>query len=212
MRQFNQFLDAVRAVVRSLARRLAHGLDWASGGKLTPAMITLLSLAGHVPIAWLIATNRFMWAAALLVVFGLMDTLDGELARLQTRANSAGMLLDASTDRMKEALLYTASAYVFVSLDRPYMAAWAVAACGGSMLVSYIKAKGETAVFTKSTDHHTINYLFADGLMRYEIRMFVFLMGLLSGRLILAVIILAVLTWLTALNRLLKITQYLKNV
>lgn len=209
MKPFNELLDALRRTIRKGARRLAGVLNTLSGGKLTPNTITIISLLGHIPIAWLIAMNYSVIAAVLLVIFGLMDTLDGELARLQGRASPSGMLLDASTDRMKEGLLYIGAAYAFVSLGRPYMAAWAVAAIAGSMLVSYVKAKGETAVATVTKDHHATNYLFADGLMRYEVRMFVFILGLLTGQLVWAVIALAVLSWLTAFDRLFKITRYL---
>jgi phosphatidylglycerophosphate synthase len=163
----------------------------------------------HVPIAWLIATQRLWLAAVLLLIFGLFDSLDGALARLQYRDSAAGMLLDASTDRMKEVLLYSGAAYLFVSLGRPYMTFWAVLACGFSLCVSYVKAKGETAVAKSDLTTGEVNRLFQDGLGRFEIRMFILLVGLVSGRVILAVIVIALLSIYTAFERLVKISRRL---
>jgi phosphatidylglycerophosphate synthase len=192
-------------------RRVARGLNYVSGGRLHPNVVTFLSLLGHLPVAWFITEGKLELAALCLVGFGLLDALDGELARLQKRANPTGMLLDATTDRMKEVILYTGVAYAITAGERPVMAAWAVAACGGSLLVSYVKAKGETAVASSGLDHATINRLFQDGLARYEIRMFILLIGLLSDRIILAVIAIAILSWFTAFERLFKISRNLKS-
>ncbi len=205
----NSFLDACRNWVRTVMRSVAVLLNAISGGRISPNMVTLTGLAAHLPIAWLIATRHNLWAAGLLVAFGLFDVLDGELARLQKKNSSAGMLLDASTDRMKEVMLYIGAAYAIIASGRPNLAPWAVAACGASLCVSYIKAKGETAVAGGKLSTNEVNRLFQDGLFRFEIRMFVLVIGLLSGRIALAVIIIAVMSSLTAISRLIRISRKL---
>jgi CDP-diacylglycerol--glycerol-3-phosphate 3-phosphatidyltransferase len=190
-------------------RSIAKGLHVLSGGRISPNAITIIGVLAHLPIAFLIASNHFIWAALFLLIFGLFDTLDGELARLQKRDSAAGMLLDASTDRFKEVILYSGAAYSFVSVGRPYMTVWAVIACGASLCVSYVKAKGETAVAKSNLTVSEVNRLFQDGLGRFEVRMGVLLLGLLSGRLILATIIIALLSIYTALTRLITISKKL---
>ena len=152
-----------------------------------------------------------MWAALLLVIFGLFDTLDGELARLQGRSSARGMLLDASTDRMKEMLLYTGIAYFLATGDDPATSAWAAAALGASVCVSYVKAKGEAAVAAsrKEISHDVLNRMFSDGLLTFEVRMFLLVIGLLSNYLLLVVVIIAVLASYTALMRLMRISRRL---
>jgi CDP-diacylglycerol--glycerol-3-phosphate 3-phosphatidyltransferase len=209
MKLVNTFLDACRTVVRGWMTLLATILNTASGGKLSPNAVTVLALIMHVPIAWLIATNHHWWAAGLLLVFGLFDALDGALARLQKRAGNAGMLLDATTDRMKETALYCGVAYSLIGSAHPRMAVWAVAACGASLCVSYVKAKGETAVSASNLTPNEINRLFQDGLLRFEIRMTILIVGLLINQLAIAVIIIAIFSTITAFGRLIKITQYL---
>ena len=191
-------------------QRLALLLNQLSNGKLTPNSVTLAGLLAHVPIAILIANGHYWWAAGLLSVFGLFDALDGELARLQNRAGSAGMLLDATSDRMKEVILYCGVAYALIQSDQPTMAVWAVAACGASLCVSYVKAKGETAISASSLTPNQINRLFQDGLLRFEVRMSILIIGLATGYLAEAVIIVALLSAYTAVDRLLKITNRLE--
>lgn len=210
MNPVDTLLDACRKAVRSFMGGIAKTLNRLSGGKLTPNSVTITGFLMHLPIAWLIATDNLVLAAILLVIFGLFDTLDGELARLQKRASSAGMLLDASTDRMKEVMLYTGVAYAISVGDKPSMTAWAVAACGASLCVSYIKAKGETAFKDSKLSANEINRLFQDGLLRFEVRMFLLIIGLLTDQLIPAVMVIAVGSTITAISRLVKISRKLQ--
>src|SRR5437868_1204141 len=109
-----KLLDAIREFVRQIMHQVAAALNRLTGGKLSPNAVTMAGLLAHVLIAILIAKGHFGWAVILLIIFGLFDTLDGELARLQHRDSAAGMLLDAVTDRMKEILLYAGIAFYFV--------------------------------------------------------------------------------------------------
>jgi phosphatidylglycerophosphate synthase len=209
MKLVNTFLDACRTVVRGWMNLLAGILNTVSGGKLSPNAVTILALIMHLPIAWLIATDHYWWAAALLLVFGLFDALDGALARLQKRAGNAGMLLDATTDRIKETMLYCGIAYSLAAGTNPKLAVWAVAACGASLCVSYVKAKGETAVSDHNLTPNEINRLFQDGLLRFEIRMTILIAGLVLNWLTPAVIVIAIFSTITAIGRLISITKYL---
>jgi CDP-diacylglycerol--glycerol-3-phosphate 3-phosphatidyltransferase len=211
MKLLTFFLDICRTIVRGWMRHIARLLNRLTGGRLSPNTVTIIGLLAHLPIAWLIANGDFWWAAGLLVIFGLFDALDGELARLQQRASSAGMLLDATTDRMKETALYCGVAYALIASDRPVDAVWAVAACGASLCVSYVKAKGETAVSGGTLTPNEINRLFQDGLLRFEVRMTLLVIGLVTGWLAGVVIVIAVLSSFTAIDRLVRITQKLQT-
>lgn len=178
---------------------------------MTPNAITVFGLLMHIPIAIFIARGRLVLAGILLIIFGLFDVLDGELARLQKKSSVRGMLLDATTDRMKETMLYSGAAFYLANGTQPAAAVWAVIACGASLTVSYVKAKGEAAVASSRSivPHAALNRMFADGLLSFEMRMFVLALGLLTGQLLLAVAGIAVLASLTALQRLLTISEKL---
>lgn len=191
-------------------KHVARLLNILTGGRLSPNAVTLVGLAAHLPIALLIGGGHYWWAAGLLAVFGLFDALDGELARLQKTANSSGMLLDATTDRMKEVMLYCGAAYVLANGANPALAVWAVAACGFSLCVSYVKAKGETAVTDSGLSPNQINKLFQDGLLRFEVRISILIIGLVSGYLAGSVVVIAVMATYTTIERLVKITTQLQ--
>ncbi len=201
-----------------LARRLVQDciapvVNRATGGKLHPDAVTVGSFLMHIPIAWLIATQHNYWAALFLVIFGAMDALDGALARLQKRESARGMLLDSATDRMKEVLLYSGAAYAIIaSTGRPYLAVWAVAACGCSLLTSYMNAIGDAAMARFSVKKHAINKAFRGGLFPFQVRMLVLFVGLLSNRVPLAIIVIAIGAAYTALSRLFLIIGQLKHV
>lgn len=202
-------VTVIKNQVRAVMRMVAKALNAATAGRATPNAVTIFGTVMHVPIAFLIATDHFVWAAILLVIFGLFDTLDGELARLQGRSSVRGMLLDASTDRLKEAMLYTGVAYILAGGVHPHMAAWAAAAAGASVSVSYVKAKGEAAVASsgKEIPHHVLNRMFADGVLTFEVRMLVLVVGLLTGYLAVATAVVAVGAAFTVLQRLIRISN-----
>lgn len=197
-------------------RTLARWLNTVTGGKLHPDAVTIVGFLMHVPIALLIASRHHnVLAAGLLLVFGLFDTLDGELARVQGRESNRGGLLDASTDRMKEVLLYSGAAYAFSQSAHPATAAWATAALGASVCVSYIKAKGE-AIFAsmpgKALSYAKLNKVFRDGFLTFELRMVVLIIGLLANKLVYAIAAVAVLASFTALQRLVRVSKAVHDV
>jgi len=209
MKLLDQFIDIIRNAIKGLMSVLAVTLNKVTGGKLSADVITLIGLFSHIPIAWLIAEQKNYLAATLLVFFGLFDSVDGALARAQKKTSSRGMLLDASTDRIKEVILYVGASSALVSSGYAGWAGWAVAACGASLVVSYVKAKGETAISDKKLSPSDINRIFADGIMRYEIRMFVLIVGLLTNTLRFALVFIAITSAITAVGRFYKINQKL---
>lgn len=209
MNQINSPLDWLRSKARILFGYIAKLLNRLSGGRLSPNTVTIIGFLAHIPIGWLIATRHPIKAAVLLLIFGLFDTLDGELARLQKRASAKGMLLDSITDRAKEVIIYTCFAYVISGSDRPLMTAWAAAACGASLLVSYVNAWGEAVSARMHLVGHQTNKTFRTGIMTFEVRMSVVFVGLVSGRIILAVMVIAIGSTLTALGRFINISRKL---
>ena len=185
-------------------------MDRLSNGRITPNCITLTGLLAHLPIAWLIAHHDFIWAAVLIIIFGLFDALDGALAHVQKKTSDTGMLLDSVSDRIKEVLIYIGIAYVLVAMGRPYYAVWAVAACGASVCVSYVRAKAEAPLAAKKhLKAQAANQLFRDGVASYDVRMTLLVAALLFNQAAAAVVFLTIISTYTALDRLIRITRKL---
>lgn len=222
----DSLLNTLSKTVRSWMLIPARGIDRLSRGRVKPDHITLVSLLGHLFVVWALWNSRPILAALLLIFFGLMDSLDGALARLQRTASVRGMFYDATSDRVKEVLIYVGIALYIETIgvygydvrlvDSPppgYLYFWIpVAVLGLSLLVSYIKAKGEMALSTGGYDPQKLNRIFSAGFARYEVRMFIVVVGLLSGRIITALYVLLVLLFITCVQRFIKVSKELSNV
>ncbi len=184
--------------------RLAKKIDKASGGLVSPDAITWSGVAAHLPIALFIAYGYLSLAGLLMIIFGLFDVLDGEMARHKKVASPRGMVLDASTDRVKEVLVYSGIAYY---LSQTVYYSWAylpLIACGAILTVSYIKAKGEAAyaVKHKAEDHHKLNRMYSEGLVPFEVRTAIIIIGLLIHQVVLACLLVAILGIISVFERL----------
>ena len=107
---------------------------------LSPNQITVLGfLLGAIAVATLVAAGSFPIFLCLFASAGLMDTIDGYVARKTNRATSFGAFLDSTLDRATDALtvlpLYTAG------LTNTYEALLLVT---GEFLVSYTRARAES--------------------------------------------------------------------
>ena len=79
------------------------------------------------------------WAIALA---GVCDILDGRLARAQGVASPYGKFIDSTLDRFVETFAFLGFAVYFAA--RPWGPLVVAAGLGGSLLVSYAQARGET--------------------------------------------------------------------
>lgn len=201
-----KLLEAVKQAVRKVMERLAGVLHRLSGGKLTPDMVTLFGFFAHLLVAWQIITGNLPLAGMLLIVFGLLDTLDGSLARLQGTSRPFGMFLDSMTDRLKEVLLYCSLVAYFVDRQAFAPAVFAATALGVSICISYANAWGEVVMHQAGIKHQT-NKSLRGGIMGFEIRMFTLVVGLLASRPDVSVVIIVLLGVHTLASRIVQILR-----
>ena len=112
---------------------------------LTPNMVSAigLALAFFSAAAYAIAQNQPLWillATILLLASGFCDTLDGVIARIYQQQSVFGGFLDSLLDRYADAAVY--AGVIIGGLCDPL---WGLAALAGSMLVSYSRARAEAA-------------------------------------------------------------------
>jgi phosphatidylglycerophosphate synthase len=195
-------IEKVKTVVRGIMYELAKLLDYITNGFIRAWHVTLISLVGHIFVMLAITEGLFVDAAILLIGFGLMDALDGAVAKYQGNASTTGMLLDSTTDRLKEMLIYAGFAYYFATLNDELGALYAVIALGISMSVSYVKSKGEVALLSeaKKTKKKDINRELESGLFGYEVRMFILVIALFANEPFIGILVVtagAILTFMT---------------
>lgn len=128
---------ATRGALAPLGRGLA-----AIG--VTANAITALGVMLTVVGAALIAQERPLVALIVLIAGSLADTLDGVVARATGGGTKLGAFLDSTADRVADAAIFAAAAYVGSSRADAVLFWGALGGLSASFLVSYIRAKAES--------------------------------------------------------------------
>jgi CDP-diacylglycerol--glycerol-3-phosphate 3-phosphatidyltransferase len=97
----------------------------------------LLSLAAGV----LFATGAIFWGGMLLWASALMDPIDGTVARLSSKVSRFGALLDSTLDRYSEFFVFFGLMFYFRGGRMLFVVMLALM---GSIMVSYVKARAES--------------------------------------------------------------------
>jgi phosphatidylglycerophosphate synthase len=107
---------------------------------VSPNAVTMASLAAAAGAAACLATGHFAAGGWLYLVTGMLDILDGRVARRTGRVTTSGAYFDSVIDRYAELLVFGGLAFY-------YRASWVLGvvlvAAIGSLMVSYSRARGE---------------------------------------------------------------------
>ncbi|MSR36386.1 MAG: CDP-alcohol phosphatidyltransferase family protein [Gemmatimonadetes bacterium] len=88
------------------------------------------------------AADHFVWGGWGVLLGGIADILDGRIARAKGVASARGAFLDSTLDRFAEVGAFMGLAVRFG--DSPWAVLMVAGALGGSLLVSYARARGES--------------------------------------------------------------------
>ncbi len=109
--------------------------------RIPPLLLNLAGVALGVAAGAAYARGTLSAAGWLVLLGGLADVLDGRLARARGLVSPAGAFLDSALDRFAETFALAGVAVYFAA--SPWRVLAAVLALGGSLLVSYTRARGE---------------------------------------------------------------------
>ncbi|HWC87959.1 MAG TPA: CDP-alcohol phosphatidyltransferase family protein [Solirubrobacteraceae bacterium] len=175
--------------------------------RLTPNAISLTGFALNLAAAALVVDRLFFLAGVAFIVGSVMDTLDGRYSRMSGKGTPFGAFLDSTLDRLEEGIVLTAVAAYFASRHDQLAVAAVVAAVLGSLMVSYTRARAEA-----------LGVACKVGLATRPVRVVILSVGLVFARgaslghfqlLVPAVYVLAVLTVLTTVQRILHVRREL---
>ncbi|MGQ9572381.1 MAG: CDP-alcohol phosphatidyltransferase family protein [Dehalococcoidia bacterium] len=158
---------------------------------ITPNVLTLLGVLGNAGAAVLLARGQFLVGGIVVLAAGALDILDGALARATGQVTRFGGVFDSVMDRVSEAAILFGILYYYADRGAHEESLLAFAALAGSMLVSYIRARGEI-----------LGLQIREGLFTRAERVIVIGLGSIIDQVRIALWILAVLANLTALQRL----------
>jgi CDP-diacylglycerol---glycerol-3-phosphate 3-phosphatidyltransferase len=159
---------------------------------LSPNMVSIIGLITYGASGWVLGMGHPVAAGWMLAVFGPLDAVDGLLAREQGRASPFGAFLDSTVDRYAEFFLFLGlMAYLMLQRQEGLIdAALVLAAMTGSLLVSYTRARAEALGFNCKVGILT----------RFE-RILILALGLILGWIYPVLVIIAVFSHITALQR-----------
>ena len=177
--------DKVDTALEPVARAFARA-------GFTPNALTCIGLVVSVLASVLFAYGLPRFAAIALLVCGFFDIIDGAVARFAGKVTAFGGVLDSVVDRFTEAAIIIGIVYG----GTPELGQWGwlagAVALVGSFMVSYIRARAEAAGTGK------LDVGFAE---RAE-RMLIFAIFALIPRTGYALIVVAILSYITVVHRL----------
>jgi len=120
---------------------------------VTPNMVTVMGLLLNMLAAGIFvygAENAdrndhsfVVWAGLAILIGGLMDMIDGRMARIGNMESDYGALFDSVLDRYSEMIMFLGICYYLIAHDFFLSSLFAFIALIGSVMVSYTRARAE---------------------------------------------------------------------
>ena len=172
--------------------------------RINPNTVTILALLFCIAAGLYFAAGNLVIAGLMLLLGGFFDVLDGAVARENGRVTKFGGLLDSVLDRYADAAVFLGIMWGGHAAFPPYIENdWFLGglALTGSLLVSYTRARAEAG------GTGVLNI----GVAERAERMILIILGAFTGLLHWAVLIVAVISHLTVLQRMIAARRILKE-
>jgi CDP-diacylglycerol---glycerol-3-phosphate 3-phosphatidyltransferase len=157
-----------------------------------PNHLTVVGLGVSILAACALAGGRLRVCAVLLALAGLFDFFDGSLARLANRVSAVGAVLDSVVDRYSDLVVLLGAVLYYERQADATGVLLTLITLVGTVMVSYTKARAQSVGLPCEI-----------GLMERPERLIVLIAGAAFNLLTPAMVVLAVLTNLTAVQRIL---------
>ena len=105
--------------------------------------VTLLSLAVNLWAGWLLLRGDRFVPGLLLLLAGILDILDGGVARLRGTAGPAGAFLDSVMDRISDFVVFACLYWSLAGQGNVLAASLALSSLVVSLSVSHVRAEAE---------------------------------------------------------------------
>ncbi|NQT33310.1 MAG: CDP-alcohol phosphatidyltransferase family protein [Candidatus Omnitrophica bacterium] len=170
--------------------------------RITPNQITFIGFVVNCGVAYFIARGNLSYLAIGILIWaaGFFDALDGSVARLTGKTSIFGIFWDSVLDRYSDSVIYLGILIHFLELGKTNYVILTVIAIIGSLAVSYTRAKAESL----DTECEA-------GLMPRSVRIIVLGAGFCVGQVFWALVIIAFLSHLTVVQRILHVYRKLNK-
>jgi len=111
--------------------------------RVTPDLLTMIGFVLNLVAATLFGLDEYRWAGLMVLVAGIFDLLDGQVARTGRTESKFGALLDSTVDRYSEIVVWFGLAVSFIRSGSLWTSSALFFALAGSLMVSYVRARAE---------------------------------------------------------------------
>jgi CDP-diacylglycerol--glycerol-3-phosphate 3-phosphatidyltransferase len=169
---------------------------WLALSKIHPNVLTFLGLVINIWAAWLFSRGSFQWAGLVVIGAGLFDMVDGRVARATKQVTLFGGFFDSVVDRYSDLALYMGLLVYYASINRFFYIVLTAIVMTGSVMISYTRARAENAIPKCKV-----------GFLERPERVVLIIIGALFGRMAQVLWVLAVLSNLTVVHRMIYTWQ-----
>src|SRR5450759_4294096 len=180
----------IRLIVRALALSKIH-----------PNVLTFLGLVINAIAAVLLARGSFFAAGIVIISAGLFDMVDGRVARETNQVTGFGGYFDSVLDRYSDLALLMGLLVYYGNINRPFYVVLTAIVMTGTVMVSYTRARAENTIPSCKV-----------GFMERPERVVLLIIGALFDRMAPVLWIIAVLSNLTVIHRMIYTWQETKRL
>jgi CDP-diacylglycerol--glycerol-3-phosphate 3-phosphatidyltransferase len=185
---------ACNKIIRMIVRGLALS-------KIHPNVLTFIGLLINIVAAALLARGQFRTAGLVIIGAGLFDMVDGRVARETNQVTRFGGFFDSVLDRYSDLALLMGLLVYYGDISRPFYVVLTAVVMTGSVMVSYTRARAENTIPTCKV-----------GFMERPERVVLLIIGALFDRMAPVLWVLAILSNLTVLHRMIFTWQETKSL
>jgi CDP-diacylglycerol--glycerol-3-phosphate 3-phosphatidyltransferase len=169
--------------------------------RIHPNVLTFIGLVINIWAAFLFAAGRFMFAGWVVVAAGLFDMVDGRVARETNRVTKFGGFFDSVLDRYSDLFLFMGLLVYYASINRFFYIVLTAIVMTGSVMVSYARARAECTIPQCKV-----------GFLERPERIVLIIIGALFNRMGAVLWVIAVLSNLTVVHRMIHTYQEAKRL
>ncbi len=180
----------IQAIVRALALSRVH-----------PNVLTFVGLLINIWAAVLFSYGKFVYAGVVVIGAGLFDMVDGRVARSTNRVTRFGGFFDSVLDRYSDLALLMGLLVYYASINRFFYIVLTSIVMTGTVLTSYARARAENTIPKCKV-----------GFLERPERVVLIIIGALANRMAPVLWVLAVLSNITVLSRIIFTWEETKRI
>ncbi len=160
--------------------------------RVGPNLLTFFGFLITILSAFYLAQGNFFYAGIVIIFSGIFDMLDGRLARITNNVTRFGAFFDSVLDRYSDMILFLALMIHYIKNQQMMYVLLSGIVMIGAIMTSYTRARAESLVPTCKV-----------GFLERPERLVLLIIGTIFGRMAAVLWVLAVLSNLTVVHRIL---------